>query len=522
MKKKVFTAFLCLALAILLSACSPVETIRSFIVEKIGKDENAPIATLYTDKSGDQYLGTMNGDAVRLAKEAENVFLTADRKHVVYTQPSGKETEVILQDTKTNEKKEICTLPSGETLYAILPSSRCLLILTGSEKTGSLMVYDMKTNDFPVKLEKFTEGELASFQMAAYEGSGVSASFGYVRDKAIYTFREGDKEATKLYTVSAAEPELLYLSANCDTVVWSETSGKVVTLRMAYRDKVTVAVRDLGLDDEILINGTLDGGFTAIYAGNHLRMFRKNEQIASMKSIYESVGLDDVVYTDGGLLTSTAGSAVKGIYLEMDEALWYVDTDGGKKKILSNLDRYVIRKNKIYYIQNNVFYMADIKNGEATDRLKIGSEVLDFAVSQDGKFAYFINVYDTLYAFRYGEQIANRVASDVAAYYVTTTSGCVLYLIEKKQVSGESEPTSYIGTLMRYDCKKDASRTVAYDVSILSLNSGMKLDGDGYSYIDISSFEFLEYAGTDNGRTVYDLRYHSAKKMETVAENVRP
>ena len=514
--KRVLTALLCLILLVTLSSCAPLEKVLSLLPFQKG-NANALISTTYTDATGTQYMGTLNGEAVRLPDDAEQTYLTRDRKHVVYKQPSGKQLDVIMQDTSSGKKQKIYTVENEDAMCAIIPTDRYVMIVVGEAETGSILVYDMKDRTFPVKLENLSAGEFLAFQPAATDGSDATVSFSYVKDKSIYAYTEGDKSITKIYTVSGATPELLYFSANGDTVVWSETSGSIVTVRLSYRGKVSVAARDVSASDEIQVNASADGRFVALLTGNTLTLLNKGSVTGTVKDLGEEIALDEHVYTDRGLLPDTSGT-VKGIYLEIDDVLWYVDASGQKSKILSNLSEYVIRRNKIYYIQNEVFYLADVKDGAATDRVRLGADVPAFQISADGNFACFCNMTGALYAFRYGEELPNQVVGSADYFYMTTQNGKLFFIADEKRADGDASAS--VGTLMEYDYKSDRSRKIADNVECLSIHSGLRMDGDGFSYLDPSSFEFLQHTGAKDSKTVFDLKYYNGKSAVTVWEKV--
>lgn len=515
--KKILFAFLCLSLAVILSACSPLEAVFSLFG---GKSKRGPTSFVYTDDTDTPYLSLVNGETLKIADDATFAALTPDGKRAVYLQPDGKETAVILLDVKSGKKKTIHTASQNQHLLVRAIGNNGVFFLAADEEKASMLVYDFKRSDFTLRLEEISAFDLLSVSSALQSASDPSFSFGYIHEKAIFTFTEGDKEPTKLYTVSGAEPELLYVSNKGKTVVWSETSGKSVLLRMAYRGKVSVLVRDLSIEDDIQIAGTADGGFFALYTGNEIHMIRNGKELTKARCTNTVVGLEQWnVYTDRGQLIGDSAS-LKGIYLELDDVLYYLNTNGEKEKILSNLGRYVIRNNRIFYIQNEVLYLADIKNGLATDRVKLGADVLEFEVSSDGEYVYFLNAQGTLHAYRCGDDTANRVAADIPAFYSTVQGDRMLYFTDCKTLDNSSYVVT--GTLMEYSHKTGESRRIAYDVELTSLHSANVGDEEGFGFIDLQSFEYLEYAGKVKEEAVFDLRYYNGKRSATVLESVTP
>ncbi len=504
--QKILALLLCGVLLFLFAGCSPAAL--------FGQNKYLTMEySAWTSEDGTVYAVSADGNVAKLNGENVGAFILPGGKKALVG--DDDENTLSLLNMKTGKSEKVYT---GTYMYLEddIFSESMIMIVSEGEDDESIIIYDLKHGK---EIVTFTEDDEDLSIAIAYDYSTETThAFAYTRNGAVYTYVSGAKEAKKLCTLDDAKQNRLgYVSRDGKTVVFTESKkndASSVTVKMQYGKKQTeICTRTLGEGERFSVDGSADGKLVAVAVGEKLYLVKNGKAadpvtISGLGSGRNSLG---ATYTDKDYLSCDSGS-IDGVYLQADNAVYYCSAKGEKTKVLGDVSDYEIRNNKIYYVKNESMYAAKIKKGQISDEQKIGSNVSYVSdVSEDGKYMYYRNKDKTLFAYKFGEDSARRVASNVQYYYITPKGDEVVFHSDGKQVEGTYTD---IYTLQKYVYKQDKCTTVADGVGYV--NTGMEY------YIDSNNFVYAEYAGKDKeGKILWDLKHYNGKKSKTVLQSVK-
>ena len=514
MKKvqRVLALLLCGVLLFLFAGCSPA-ALASQLLKK--KKHSAAEWSYWTDANGNAYAVSADGKAAKLTDSIDAIVLPGGKKALVINED---EDTLFLLNMKSGEKTKLYTTEKGELEYEDdFVSENFVMLYEESDNESDngeiLHFYDLKHGKSIVSLSD--DDEDISLALA-YNPYTEEITVAYTHNNAIYTYKEGDKEAEKLLSLTAdKESYLRYVSQDGKTVVYAEADKNdtltYYTVKIQYGDTqtkiCTVSPGENASYGFISVDGNADGKLYLINKGK----VDATINLGDMSSIYYSVYTDKCAFR-------YVSSNVNGVYLQANNAVYYCDFDGEKIKVVSDVKNFIIQNNIMYYIktkgEDSSLYAAKIKKGELTDEVKVGGNVTSLGtISDNGKYIYYTNKDSTLYAYKFGEDSARRLATKVSDYMISAKGDQAVFLSDGEALSGTY---SSLYTLQRYDFKKDTCTKIAEDVRAW-LITGME-----YGYIDPESFVYQEYAGKDkDGQLLWDLKYYNGKKSKTVLQSVQ-
>jgi len=469
--------------------------------------------TTWKDADGNVYLVTVGGKKLALDKGEDGMISPDGKKAVIWNEEGGTARVVTVKSGKSkaiplDDSRAIAGL-GAEGAYGDVMLFEVELYTdnTKEDMTGELWLYSLKQNKFFLKLgyEKTTS------LTTARNDTGKTA-LAYVEDGTLYTYVLGDKKPENRGSIDK-EATLQYVSPNGRTVVWAErTTGsdgkKTDTIRMLYKKKTidVTTVQDAKFS-RYGVDGSKDGNYTVVYDGEKLYQISKNKVKSETAMAFSSVYSISVnAYTDDGPLSESKGS-VKGIYALSEDSLYYITVKGDKTKLATSVTSFNIKDGHIQYRKNGDLYAAKVKKDKLKDELKLKADAYVGEFSEDGKYAYFGTLDGALYAYRFGDKSAKKVAEDVRTYYITRDGKKAVYLADF------GTDTSRGGTLKVYTYKSDKSTTIA---------EGVRYIQNGPSeYIDAKSFNYAEYSSTKGeSMYLYDVKHCNGKKGKTILEGV--
>lgn len=467
----------------------------------------------WTSEDGTVYAVSADGNVAKLGGEGACAIILPNGKKALVRDEDGS--TLSLMNMKTGKAEKVYTGEGEIELDDIGSETMVVFWVEGKAGGEAFVIFDLKHGKEIATFEEDDEDLSIAVAQNLYTEAAVAVA--YTQNGAVYTYVSGAKEAKKLCTLDDAKKnKLQYVSQDGKVVVFTEyqkNDASSVTVKMQYGKKQTeICTRTLGAGETVSADGSADGKLVAVAVGEKLYLVKNGKAadpvtISGLGSGRNSLG---ATYTDKDYLSCDRGN-IGGVYLQVDNTVYYCSAEGEKTKVLGDVSRYEIYKNKICYIKNESMYVAKIKKGQLSDEKKICSNASYVGVfSEDGKYLYYKSKDDTLYAYKFGEDSARRVASNVWIYDITPKGDEVAFLSDRKQIEGYL----FTYTLQKYVYKKDKCTTVA--------------DGVGYTitgmdgYIDSDNFVYTEYAGKDKeGKVLWDLKHYNGKKSKTVLTNVR-
>ena len=417
--------------------------------------------------NGDYYLTTPGGKQIMLSGEGYAVI--SDDQKTAVTVNTDTHTARLL-NIKSGKSEDISFEAGGEVADLLCVAIYHDIAIFGVEfytdaarrnSTYEIWFYSVKTKECALRLQdEKTASDLDDIleqigQFAYGQDQNSIRSLAYIKDNTIYSYVLGEKETTELCSLNRlVTTTLQYVSADGRTVLFAEeadeqtvhsyssglyASGTTTdSLWLCYNQNL-LKIHSLthGKNEYLVFDAcaSLDGSLMAIFIDQKLFIVKEGAILVEneCRSISTLAGMS--VYTDNGPL-SEEKDEVDGVYASIKDdkkALYYWDAAGNKTTVAENVDGYRIQNGRIAYVQNGMLCVGRVKKGVLSDVVKLTAKMsaagwADYTFSPDGKYLYYCNSDDALYAYRCGDAEAKFVSEQVDRYYVALNGKSVVYL----------------------------------------------------------------------------------------------
>ena len=275
-----------------------------------------------------------------------------------------------------------------------------------------------------------------------------------------------------------------------------------------------------------------DGSFACIYNTDISNVYLKyaGQELVTCK--LGSNASFTTIYTERTTLSQDTAARIDGVYLfaETDEGsnLYYVDSQGERERVVSNIISVHIRNGRIYYkTYENDLYCAQISGFQLSGEEKIASEVCLYKVTPDASAVFYMKDVDescsgNLYYWLADTASGEKMASDVhswyysylkswlGSFYVGTDNRTVYYYTD-----AELDVFDYsdVGTLMVHTIGGEAEK-IASDIIVGDVSSGL------VSYIDPTNVVFEKFLSDEDDEAIINWVRYNGVETETMAKEV--
>ncbi len=456
-------------------------------------------ACLDEDKTA--YVPLMDGGEAEF-EDVSEAYITPDRKHIVVL---GTDDTIFVTDAK--QKKRVDVTDDGESLVIVKDKG---------------FIY--RDGDYEYYRYLFDDGSSVSLgKVSEIQSSTEELNISFIKDKAVYLLKQASEEVEKLGNFDNSG-SLLSMSDDGETVYWNEYSRskeeifayiegektKIGTFERGSKNYTSTAViQNAAQSYAIIVNSYAEKMFIVQGAEEPIEV----KLGGKLNSNY--------IYTNDELVERDKGSKFTGVYVSVagDEGanLYYINKEGKRKKVVSDIGKYLIYKGKLFHVdENDNLKSAKVSEDSITKEEKItgGVEILE-PVCTNG-YIYFIKDVNSedetgsLYVSKNGGE-PERISSDVSVcvldvidfkmlYATTSLDGKTIYYYKDM----EEIPDTYteMGDLYKYSYGAGDSEKIASEVILFSPESGA-LEG-----VDNKSFIYKVYSSKDKNDDVLIDWYH--------------
>lgn len=366
--------------------------------------------------------------------------------------------------------------------------------------------------------EEFTSGDIVKYLFSAQKSVVLeNADYTFAEDtlsaagltdgKKIILYKENSEQSAEAVNVGN-EPYILAVSSDGNKVIWRE-----------IQDDHSIVYQSLNDNKEKL--GDL--GIKTLYSIEQADFFNKETGTVIGGSTYENIIISSdgnetvevklgdgkdvlpILAEEGTELQHFRGK-ISGIYLstfieDKVSNLYYIDTEGNKEKVLSNIFLVCgVRNGKIAYLDSySDLYVADIEGARVQNEVKVTSDV-DFAkVSHDGEYLYIGKEDDEQYTLYYDkltakDHILEKIANSVDKLYMTTNDEIVYYT---KNVQKIKDTNIKSGDLYEFSVGSEALKICS---DVINLDSPYESD-----YVSTEHPVVKKYSYKDGDEIIYEM-----------------
>lgn len=473
-----------------------------------------------TDGSGTAFIPTMDGGFLEIKGDVKKSYLTEDRQKVIVLEQDG----ILYHMNKNLEEKTKIADDAVDFTYAGNDG------IVFQDKEDITYRYTFKDN------ETTPLGKDVNYIVSA---SGMHILFARASEKTVHIL-PGNSKTDETISAYEGEISLRALLDDGKTAVWTDKDSSSYYGDDSYRiilydgqDRMVLDTVEADRDIVyVSLNKTNDSVIIANYENDtvYIKKQGKEAVAARLGNSYDPFS----IYTSSGLFTSSG--SFDGIYVNVDTeegyALYYVNMDGDREKLLPRVDDFLIVDGLIYYTDTDrTLYRAKVNGSKISDELKIATDVRMIDCSGDGTYIYYAKQgfnegTVVLYCLKKGKTEPVKIASDAAcldleytgvvlAYYEISTDGKTIYYW-KDMENNVGDTYHGCGTLMSYTYGDKESVKIGTDVLKYSLESRYKT-----GYINPNAFIYKKYVSVDSDKRMhFDWVFFDGKESRTIIRDL--
>lgn len=504
--KKIVAITLALILCLSLAACG-----QSTSVKSTKPEVNDAVAAKY-DSDGIAYIPLMDGNIAKIDDEVFRASVTPDRKHIVVLTLDG-----VLYYTGADQAEKTQISEKGNAISAVADEG---------------ILYQDADNNYHRFL--FADGSDVNIgKVTTYKRSTNGLHIAFETNSAVYILYGNAQEKEKLGNVTNS-CKILYVSDDGKTVYWNDYKNYEETIFASVNgEKTKVGTFDTSskyVNTSVTHNETEKYAvFTNIYS-DVMYVVPENGEPLKIKLGHELAS--SRVYTKSGLLRKDTSSAFPGIYVSVEGSdgnnLYYIDAEGEKEKVLSEIGSYTIYDNTLYYVdEDGNLKIAKIEDATLTNEEKVTGdvEILDETKCIDG-YIFFVKDYFSkdstgiLYAYKKGSDPV-KITSDVFSYkdfgYIVGTNspdGKTIYFYKDlEEISGTYSSSA---VLYKYTYGDSEPTRIASDVVVGTIDSGYTT-----GLINNNSFIYFKYSSVKDEEIIGDWFFFNGTDSKQMATDVK-
>ena len=434
-----------------------------FLMNKNGSSTDGYYSIAFSEDDV-EYVPLMNGEVVSI-NDASDAAVTPDRKHLVYL----KDEELYCSKIDKTEEKLINDKCEG--FYVV--------------KNDGFLYY----TDTSMIRYTFSDGkEVELGDVKDYIVSRFSLNVAYSTADAVYMLRASESQPVKMGGYEN-DCELAAIDDDGKTVFWKSTaSGTCDVYTYSNGEKSKIGSFELSSRyGFVSCRYNYSRSYFVFYSSSSDYLYYVNSGEEPVKVKLPDKGYVNDIYTEKCEMSYDDSPKMSGLYINYStsdgNSIYYVNADGERDKIMSDIEQFVIVNKHLYYIdEDDNLRCAKISKEVLSDDNKITGDVgILFSESING-YLYFMKDVNSkeemgeLYVLKDGSDPI-KIASDVHfstlwdTYYMSGTTSLdgqsIVFYRDVKEIDG-----SYLskGTMYLYEYKKSPIK-ISDDVIVGSENS---------------------------------------------------
>lgn len=482
----------------------------------IGSQETVQIWAKINEQ-GTAYIPLAKGNTIVIQDDVAEAVLTKDQKHVVVLQDNGT---LYVTDKKAENKTEI--------------TSKCAVLRY--VRNEGFFYEDMEGNFHRVLFKDYDSVKLGS--VTDYAVAANTTSILYVTtDGGIYRLSSKGEEREKLGSVTDYASARA-ISDDGQTAVW-------ITVKSGEQ---TIVLYE---GDEKFTLGKASGEYGTSAT------FSKDQKMVVVKNYYSNnlwikyVGQEPIkvtlggensgsVYTDKGYLADVKTSSVSYLYTAADSDTYFlknvysISKDGDREKLLSNVTDWSIANGyMVYKDEEGTLYYAKLNGSSLSEENRIANDVLSFQLTDNGKYVYYMNDYDTdgntaaFYCYKIGSKKPQRITSEASCLNLSfldyidwimditcSADGKTVFFFKDLEYISDTYDSQ--GTLMMWSYgdkqpTKVSSEVLKYTLEGIGATGEVKKDG----------VMFMRFDSVDSNKNIWgNWMYYNGKKAVKIISDV--
>lgn len=456
----------------------------------------------FLDDSGYACTPLYNGEALTVETDAAACAVTPDKKNFVIQRTDGSITRYDVAKKLTGE---ICSGAKKQTGIVAVRNEGILY-----EDTEGVLHRFLFSDDADTALCK-----PGSFSIA-----GNSLSILYSSGEKFYILRADENEPAEAGGFSGT-PRAVAVSDDGRCAVWTDWSNNAQNIYLFDSRGRSILETLVGTTAATSAVFSENGKLLAVLNPDSESVYLWNNGTVSRAKL-GGLPASGQIYTVSGLLGQDGKEDANGVYVHISGnaggSVYYIDLMGDREKLISKVKEFrLMGGNCCFTASDGNMYYASVSGANASERVRIASDVQSFLLSKDGQYVYYIKDVSaglgTLYAYHIGDEEPEKIASEVyGAYVPCENSSSVIYYREPESVEA---PDTRIGVMYLFTAG-EGSVKIASDAVIGRVSSG-----SGSGRIDADSFVYLKYLSSDSTGKVYsNCVYYDGKESTALLKDV--
>ena len=510
------TLALLLALACLLSLCAcglPGGGSRAAgKAAKAAIFENVSVSGVL-DAEGNAYVPVFNGEAYTFKGDVSALELSPDRTKAVMLEKDGKMT--VYTDLPNDEHSKVTE--EGSEIAGIWDEGFLYL-----DKENTAYRY------------LFAEGE--SLKLGSYTRSTETCwdeNFNvlYADEGKIWRLTPSDAEPEMIATYDKEKTvRLLEISKDGETAVWCVNDGLSREVYVCENgEKSKVGTIELSSKYGSVYTYFNESQTCLLVFSQYCKTMYIKPQGGEAIKVKLSGEPASTLYTEKGRFVWDDGDSFKGGYILTEGSssgsgynLFYIDAEGEREKILSDVQSMDVSDGKLVYSDaEGTLYYAKLDKASIGEPTMIAGDVgYYYACAIADDYVYYLkNVDDsegTLYAYKLGDKEPKKVTTSVYPSLYLSTDGKTVYFYKDREKI-DKDKYYYTGTLYSYTYGSDEAQKIASEVVTGSFSSGLNKGGiksDALVYAKFLSYE------KDKDELYVNLVHYNGSESTVIARDV--
>ena len=456
----------------------------------------------FMDDNGYACTPLYNGEAVTVESDAAACAVTPDKKNFVIQRTDGS---IARYDVVKKLTAEICAGAKKQTGIVAVRSEGILY----EDTEGVLHRY------------LFSDGaDTALCKPGSYSIAGNSLSILYSSGEKFYILRADENEPAEAGGFSGT-PRAVAVSDDGRCAVWTDWSNNAQNIYLFDSRGRSILETLVGTTAATSAVFSENGKLLAVMNPDSESVYLWNNGTVSRAKL-GGVPASGQIYTASGLLGQDGKEDANGVYVHISGnaggSVYYIDLMGEREKLISKVKEFrLMGGNCCFTASDGNMYYASVSGANASERVRIASDVQSFLLSKDGQYVYYLKDVSaglgTLYAYHIGDEEPEKIASEVyGAYVPCENSSSVIYYREPESVEA---PDTRIGVMYLYTAG-EGSVKIASDAVIGRVSSGSQS-----GRIDADSFVYLKYLSSDGTGKVYsNCVYYDGRESTALLKDV--
>lgn len=456
----------------------------------------------FVDDSGFACTPLYNGEAVSVEADAAVCAVTPDKKNLIIQRNDGS---IIRYDIAKKMTNEMCGGAKKQTgIIAV--------------RTEGIIYED---TDGILHRFTFSDGaDVAVCRPGSFSIAKNSLSILYSSEDRFFILRADDSEPAEAGGYSGT-PRAAAVSDDGRCAVWTDWSNNAQNIYLfdsRGRSTLETLVGTTAATNAVFSE---NGKLLAVLNPDSEFVYLWNRGTVSRAKL-GGLPVSGQVYTASGPLGQNGKEDVSGVYVHVSGnaggSVYYIDLMGEREKLISKVRDFQLRGgNCCFTASDGNMYYASVSGANASERVRIASDVQSFMLSKDGQHVYYLKDVSaglgTLYVYHIGDEEPEKITSDAyGAYVPCENSSSVIYYREPESTEA---PDTRIGEMYLFT-KGKGSEKIASDAVIGKVSSGSES-----GRIDAESFVYLKYLSSDSSGKVYsNCVYYDGKESTALLKDV--